>query len=120
MDARAHSLSVVLQDYKVLFDGMELDLQKRKKIFQVFEAFSKASETNLSRQDLIYAVYPEFATKELSGRQRACVNHNIVKLISRARSLVSKKFKTVDRYIIDWFHYDATQERWSLYQLRSP
>ncbi len=110
-------MSIDLSANGVRFNRKALDLSKRKKIRQVFEVFLKGKNQRITRSSLIEQIYAN-NQREASFRQQTCRNHNIVKLISRARKLATRTFFEERGAQCHWFPYDPSSQTWRLCALR--
>ena len=107
-------LSLCSIQKKIIFHGKELDLGRQKKIFSLFYYLFHNKINGLSRDALIKMIY--CPNKEsVSERQMACYNHNMVKLISRARKIAKENFSDAN-FFIDWFPHIAQSKKWLLYR----
>ena len=100
----------------VKFNKKELNLSKQKKLFSIFSIFFQQNFEGVKRKDLIEKIYPSTILKEPSSRQLNCYNHNIIKLLSRARKLASQDFKT-NILELEWFPYNMHSKKWDFYRL---
>ena len=98
----------------IQFNGQTVSLEKKKKLFRVFESFHQSPESVINRSSLVNDVYLENQSKPLSDRQNNCHNHNVVKLISRARKLAKNSFDKKYDTSLDWFPYDPYSKTWIL------
>src|SRR5882724_10338122 len=117
-DLIRREINIRLKDDVVSFNRRNLDLSKRKKICKIFEVFLKQDLYQITRGSLIKQVYSELQ-HERSLRQQNCHNHNVVKLISRARRLASRAFRedeTPSKF--HWFPYDPCSRTWRLYAIK--
>ncbi|MBP6218002.1 MAG: hypothetical protein KA436_05405 [Oligoflexales bacterium] len=110
-------LHVTISAQKVMLNQVSLDLSKRHKLWKIFSLFDSYGLKKLSRQDLIRAVF-QVDIASISTRQQACYNHNIIKLLSRARQLAEKSFAGQSSFVVEWFPYQASSQTWRLYQIR--
>jgi hypothetical protein len=107
--------SQVICDQKELdvwFNNHRLNLGTHKKIFKLFQVFAESRSQELSRSDLIRRVYLEEG-RQYSPRYLSSLDHNIIKLISRARKLAVKSLG-VNNTHLRWFHYDLGAKKWTL------
>lgn len=112
------NISVCSEEKTVMFNGSCLDLHKQKKIYTLFHLFSKHREEGLDRFTLIREIYHPNQEIKISNRQLSCYDHNIVKLLSRARNIATHKFNT--KYIgVDWFPYNIYTKKWDFYRVSS-
>tara|TARA_A100001015_G_C15008290_1_gene721812 strand:+ start:1330 stop:1812 length:483 start_codon:yes stop_codon:yes gene_type:complete len=102
----------------VVFNGTKVNLQKKKKIFEVFCNFYGPSNHVLDRTTLINRIYLKNQNRVPSLRQSGCHSHNIVKLISRARKIAKKNFNNKHLNKLDWFPYDPYSKTWMLNRLQ--
>ena len=117
-DEVVKKINCILENYKVIsnincalinkdfvFNNSTLSLRKKSKMFLVFSAFCSAENLALDRKDLIEKIYFHNFLCPPSQRRIDSLNHNIVKLISRARRLATKTFTHSYSGNIDWFPY---------------
>lgn len=93
-----------------------LSLERKPLTKKLFEAFLRAPEKPLNRQELAFFIYDETFRSVRSERYRQAISQNIVKLISRARQLAEETF-CGDNMWMEWFCYNADRETWSLFRL---
>lgn len=107
-----------IQTGSIHFNKQELHLKNRKKLFMIFEMFLKNKSSKISRGKMVQKIYST-SLEGKSQRQKNCYNHNIVKLLSRARFLAKKTFSDeVMNTKIVWFPYDPSTQTWQLYTLK--
>ena len=99
-------------------ENNNLNLLGQEKIYKLFSFFYSSPDQTLNRKDLLEKIYLFDEKREVSLRQKNSLNHNIVKLISRARKLASTKFKDINNMSIEWFPYDKNEKQWCLYRLK--
>lgn len=117
-DLVRREVSIYIKEHTVNFNHKTLDLSKRKKICKIFEVFLKQELYQITRSALIKHVYSD-ARSERSVRQQSCYNHNVVKLVSRARHLASKAFGEDEATAkFHWFPYDPSSGTWRLYAIK--
>jgi hypothetical protein len=109
-------ITLNLDERTVSFNRRNLDLSNRKKICKIFEVFLKQDFYQINRSSLIKHVYSD-DSQQRSVRQQCCYNHNVVKLISRARRLASGAFQGDDNRL-HWFPYDPCSQTWRLYAVK--
>ena len=80
---------VTLAGDKILCDGREVHLGRSALMVRLFTGFCRSKTGQLTRAETFYAVYGVPLDDRLSTRRRASMLHNMVKLVSRARSLMS-------------------------------
>lgn len=112
------SLNIKVSGRCIIVNNQILDLEGRNKMFQVFYLFVTKSPEGVTRDMLIQNTYCEERSHEMSLRQKECFNHNMIKLISRARQLAQKNFQKPADYQLDWFPYDPCSQTWKLYSIR--
>lgn len=93
-----------------------LSLERKPLTKKLFEAFLRAPEKPLNREDLALFIYNETFRPPRSERYWSALSQNIVKLISRARQLAEETF-CGDVMWMEWFCYNADRETWSLFRL---
>jgi hypothetical protein len=98
---------------------ISLDLNNKKKILTIYRLFCNHPNQKLSRDDLIQKIYNISDYDTLSRRQKSCLNHNIVKLISRSRKLAAKRFSNILPFKIEWFPYNSEEKSWKLIKINN-
>lgn len=93
-----------------------LSLERKPLTKKLFEAFLRAPEKPLSREDLAYYIYNETFRPVRSTRYWNALSQNVVKLVSRARQLAEEAFCGENMWM-EWFVYNADRETWSLFRL---
>ncbi len=113
----SREMCIDIDPNNVCINHRALDLSKRRKIHKVFEVFLNHGDQRLSRSSLIEHIYTG-PTDDSSFRQQTCRNHNVVKLLSRARKLATRTFSAEHGLGFQWFPYDSATQTWKLYSLR--
>lgn len=100
---------------KVRYIGKSVNLSSHKKILALFKTIARSPSGSASKEELIASIYGFRDSSRISVRQRLCREHNIVKLISRARKLADSKL-TPDSTLkkTRWLPYDPCAKTWSL------
>lgn len=100
----------------VYFNGQAIRLKKRKKIYRLFKVLKESPDHKSDKVSLIKTIYntPDF--QHMSYRQQSCYEHNIVKLISRARKIANQALRNPDHQNLYWFPYDSSTKTWTLYR----
>ena len=111
-------LNIKIQQHRVIFNNTILDLKTRQKVFKIFSLFMSSYASRLSRDTLVEHIYLERGRTDISPRQKDCYNHNIVKLVSRARQIAQTSFQDSVDVTLDWFPYDPCTQTWKLYSIR--
>lgn len=99
--------------------NQELDLTGRTRMILLFRAFTQSPNYKLSKEELIHQVYEETRGKDLSSRYVECVQHNLIKLLSRARSLVAQVATEIEGVPVDWFIFDHKDNIWRLVRVKA-
>ena len=106
----------VLKGHSLSFAQKSLNLKNKEKIHKLISALLHTKKSTLSKDELVQAVYGESAVKPtMSPRRRECMNHNIVKLISRTRKLLCVFF---GRKEMVWLPCDPMSGGWRLFGFR--
>lgn len=107
-------------DGSLLFCGDKfVDLGNKAKIIHMFQTFINAKGRPLRCRELIRALFEQRDLNSMSKRQIACLQHNLVKLMSRGRSIVGPKLRSPDGFLMDWFVYNPKRRWWKLCEIRS-
>ena len=108
----------VFKDNSLIFAHKSLDLSKRDKIKKLLVALLDEKKLAVNKNDLILAVYGEHANKNhMSIRKSDCLNHNIVKLISRTRKLLAEHYGRAEMI---WIPNEPAVGGWRLFSFRPP
>lgn len=93
-----------------------INLESKQKVFQLFQFFCLSRQKEFNRSELAQELYT--IKDRASMRLKESSHHNVVKLLSRARSLC-KRFLASNHgsHEIDWFPYDHHSKTWSLMRL---
>jgi hypothetical protein len=107
-------------DETVVYCGdKSLDLSRSDMLLEVFRTFRKFPNQQVDRLTLISHVYFDGKIPNSSIRHLDCLNHNIVKLISRSRKLANETFTDENQLSpYEWFPYDPVSQSWRLYRFR--
>lgn len=111
------NVRISLKESTVCFNDKNLDLSKQKKVRKIFEIFLHNDANRLTRKSLVKQVYSN-NLEEISERQKVCHQHNVVKLISRARKLAARYLEDSVKRDFHWFPYDPCTQTWRLYSIR--
>lgn len=112
------SLDIKIEDKVVVLNNSSLSLLNKDKIFKIFDSFYQSSNYKLDRATLIEHIYEQSNVLLMSERKQNCLNHNIVKLISRARSLAERHLSTNNTVNVEWFPYDASTKTWRFFRIK--
>ena len=84
----------------------------------MFRAFLKTAPFNVTAQQIIRDVYGISNYEDLSKRHRVSLQHNVVKLVSRARKVCETAFPPTGPYTVNWLPWDTVTKSWKLMQIR--
>ena len=112
------ALNIEIQDKVVLLNNSRLPLMNKDKIFKIFNSFYQSTNYKLDRDTLIEYIYDQSNVLLMSERKKNCLNHNIVKLISRARRLAEQHLSTNDIVNVEWFPYDSSTKTWRFFRVK--
>jgi len=110
---------VRIKDSSVRALGRELNLKRCLMILRVYKLFHESIDGEVSRLELMHALYPTLMAGTLSSRLDHCINQNVVKMVSRSRDLAAQTFGAGPGAIADWFQYDSSRRVWQFYRLRN-
>jgi hypothetical protein len=115
------SLKIVIDGNRVFCGEKCLDLTKKVKMLALFRVFVSAPNYRLSKEKLVEKIYLRTIDHQPSLRQQICLEHNIVKLLSRARKIAqtSLTFPHQKHMSLDWFVYDPYEKAYQLFRLRN-
>lgn len=115
------SLKIVIDGQRVFCGEKCLDLTKKVKMLALFKVFASAPNYRLSKEKLVEKIYLRAIEHQPSLRQQICLEHNIVKLLSRARKIAqsSLTFPQQKHMSLDWFVYDPYEKTYQLFRLRN-
>lgn len=108
---------VAVRDRRVFCNGAVLDLARRPLTLKLFEAFCRAKDQQLTREELLERVYLLGDIAKRSERYLESIHANSVKLISRARTLACAYLTAGPGSGVEWFVYDQDLKTWSLYRV---
>jgi hypothetical protein len=105
---------VTLAGDKIFCEGRVVDLGRSELMVRLFTGYCRSPTGVLTRADTFLAVYGVPLDDRLSARRRASMIHNMVKLVSRARSLVTREFN-IKRggHRLAWFVHDSQGGHWT-------
>jgi hypothetical protein len=109
------SLISIRPDLKLIsYREQVLDLSNYPLSIRLFSAFAEVGSSVIFRDELIKRVYG-IDQNACSERLKRSLRHNLVKLISRARQLISEHF---DQHAnaLRWFVFDRSTQRYFLVQ----
>ena len=78
----------------------------------IFYQLYNNKKEGLSREELIEKIY-QVKLSDTSVRQRICYQHNIIKLISRARKIAIENLSNKD-VLLEWFPHSTRSKKWFL------
>ena len=110
---------VCIEGSYLYIDHIKVNLKKYPTTLKLIKAFfSNESVMELTRENLLKQVYDEAKCEGISKREE-CLSSNLIKLISRTRTLIKEALEDSDEYKhIDWLYYDSTNKKWFLYTLQ--
>ena len=109
---------VRLEHFMVYCNQACLNLSRKPTTMRLFEVFCSAPHYECSSNELIAKVYRIFDLNQRPERFVESLHCNLIKLISRARSLASRHLSKAAANGIEWFVYDQERKIWALYRLR--
>ena len=110
--------SIFLNDSdEIIFGDKILDLSNQPLMKKLFVTFIDRYRCRIGREDLVEVIYDR-DMEHASRRRLMCDYHNIVKLVSRARTLAKYKLDSPENPRWDWFPYDSISEEWILMRPR--
>ena len=114
----ASLIDIDLDHKSVSIAGHRVELSGKKLIVHLFQILNKNQPSGVTRDHLIQELYLNGRQPNgISERQRRCYNHNLIKLLSRARSLAKQALPRSRKIPVKWFPYDAETQRWRLFAL---
>ncbi len=115
------ALKIVIDGHRVYCGEKCLDLTKKVKMLALFKVFVSAPNYRLSKEKLVEKIYLRSIDHQPSLRQQICLEHNIVKLLSRARKIAQNAltFPHQKHMSLDWFVYDPYEKAYQLFRLRN-
>ncbi len=115
------SLKIIIDGHRVFCGDKCLDLTKKVKMLALFKVFAGAANYRLSKEKLVEKIYLRTLEHQPSLRQQICLEHNIVKLLSRARKIAQSSlgFPHQKHMSLDWFVYDPYEKAYQLFRLRN-
>jgi hypothetical protein len=115
------ALKIVVDGQRIFCGDKCLDLTKKVKMLALFKVFVTAPNYRLSKEKLVEKIYLRAIDHQPSMRQQICLEHNIVKLLSRARKIAQSAliFSHQKHMSLDWFVYDPYEKAYQLFRLRN-
>ena len=113
------ALPLRLTQGSVWLGAREMPFSRQSKIFDLFRTFLTAQGDSIGRDDLLKNIYGVAVEGSHSYRLSGCMRHNVVKLISRGRTLANSQLCYWEGVPLEWFPYDAAVRRWQLVRPRT-
>ena len=107
-----------ITDHFLHYNSAKLNLTNKDQILKVFKCFLNSKDLSVHKHKLIEEIYDIklHADQSMSPRYISTLNHNIIKLISRTRSLANT-LPIESRH--EWFPYMPKKQKWHLFRLNS-
>ena len=107
-------------DIKLLGDNLLVEdilipLVSRKITLRLIKIFVSELDSNFTRKELINRVYSK-NYDDLSERMKRALDKNIMKLLSRTRSLLENSLAESQYSSIRWIVYDEELKGWNFYK----
>ena len=99
---------------KVYLGHRCLDLTLKPQMLRLFEIFLDHGDGFLKRDELLQQIY-EVDLVDCSARYLCSLRNNLVKLVSRARTLANE-FLGESSEVQEWFVHDYKTRSWALYR----
>ena len=100
----------------VVCDGKVIPTRRKPLMQELFRIFIDNPHRRLYRHELRNLIYTD-CQGDLSSRLRESQNHNIVKLISRARALAKHYTNPRSSGGINWFHPHRDENFWCFFSV---
>ena len=100
-----------LDGHKLCCNGLTVDLTRRPLMRKLFQLFCESPSGLVRREQVERHVYGVSEADPVSDRMRECMQQNVIKLISRARSLLEAHFKAEG---VEWICIDHEAGGWRL------
>ncbi len=110
---------IELKGHTLFCNHVALDLSRKPQMIKLFKLFLEHSDQERDRDGITMSLHADVCWKSISERRRTNLHQNTIKLISRARELAEDAFYPHDLAWIEWFSYDITKAKWSLYRIRT-
>lgn len=109
--------SIRFVDNDVYCNGMIIPTEKKNLTQELFRIFIDSGKKSLSRDEMMNIIYESNSEFSHSMRYYESASHNMVKLISRARSLANSYTNVHGYRWIDWFCYCPERQEWTFFNL---
>ena len=96
-----------------VFNQCTLDLSDRPMTLQLIEIFLSNPNQKVSKKQIIQKIHGDDFYRRYSPRYIEGKEQNVIKLITRARSLLKNHYSQTSRES-KWFHYNLITEEWQL------
>lgn len=109
--------SIELGDQAIKIDDVNHNLKHIPMIFRLFKLFIESEGKLINREYLALKIYREKFDSTMSERRRISLEHNVIKLVSRARGYANTHF-TPNSPDLEWFYFENLNRSWSLIRRR--
>lgn len=110
----AKKMEFIRQDMWIVSPFGKLSLEAHSRICRLFLHFIETNKQEATKEELLLSVYKEEMLPRPSDRRLECLERNLVKVISRARTLAKQTFKDGPRNV-GWFPYHPAKRTWTLF-----
>ncbi|MGE0174434.1 MAG: hypothetical protein AB7T49_16685 [Oligoflexales bacterium] len=106
---------IIVEETRIRVDQIVINTSNKPLTKKLFEVFLATPDGKQTKSDLIQKIYHENDYNDRSERYKIALQQNLVKLISRARKLMSD-VSSVHSPLknVEWFAFDPTEEAWTL------
>ncbi len=108
------SVEVYAADGLVFCNDRVANLRRRPLCYRLFEAFAQSPGRGWSKAELMVEIYPVTKGMDCSDRMWRCLEHNLIKLLSRARLMAYRQLH--NDLTIDWFWFEPRVGKWFLFR----
>lgn len=101
--------------HRLVCNGASIDLSRRPIVLNLIRMFIDVGFRPLSREEILIGLYGHVDPGSSTLRFRESMLNNVVKVISRARVILTTNFSGIGADI-DWLVYDHCHKVWHLYR----
>lgn len=110
-------LSFRMEGEVLFINDTPVDLSGKRKVLHLFHLFIETNDHICIRDQLIREIYQPTAVP-VSSRQLECFRQNLIKLVSRARTIASLAVSSHQGLALEWFAPRPRRKGWCLVQLK--
>jgi|GEM_PF-3358172 len=114
MEGLIASTNISIKGSTIEFNGRKINLDGCPLTLRLFKFLASSPDQTRSRDEVLREIYGSRLDDCVSNRLARSNRHNLVKLISRSRSLAKNKLSGTSTNRLRWFAFDQIDDAWTL------